>query len=164
MKGSKWLGVVGLAVLLGGAGAVEGQRFTLDGEVVGGSVSLAWGRSEASAMGVGLGVTVPQFNQTISPDTDRWEEFLHVSGFYRRRAGAFEADLGMRLGIADLYECGASDCWPGYFVGPYAEAYVGWEHVKFGARLVAGSQKESGEPRTFVLNVTPFLVRIAFGR
>ncbi|HEX6363481.1 MAG TPA: hypothetical protein VFZ93_11015 [Albitalea sp.] len=143
-------------------GHALGQRFAIDGEFFGGSASLAWETAPGAALGFALGVMIPQTMVTLEPDREDFSEYLHAAAFYRRRSGAFEGDVGVRLGVGDLYECGASDCWPGVYAGGYGAAFVGWEHVKFGARLLAVSQKDPGERRAFVLALTPLVVRISF--
>lgn len=140
------------------------QRFAVDAELLGGSASLAWGEP-GRRWGIAAGVTLPEIPETLTPQDEEFEEFLHVGLFLRRGAGPVEADVGLRASVAELYECMASDCWPGGFLGAYASGFVGWRHVKFGARIQAGRFFASrSDPDVFVVAVTPFVVRIAFGR
>lgn len=143
-------------------GEVRAQQFAIDAEVFGGSASLAWG-AEGRRWGFAAGGGVPQIPLTLAPSGADYEEFLHVAAFLRRGAGPVEADVGARLGVAELWECQVSDCWPGGFAGLYATVFAGWRHVKLGARVQAGQFFGSSGRDAFVVGVTPFMLRVAFG-
>ncbi len=155
----------GLAIVLLGLPATgQAQRFAVDVEPFGGSASIAFARSTASALGIGLGVTLPELSWTIAPEGEKYEELAHLAAFYRGTAGPFETDIGLRMAAGDALACDASDCWPGFFAGIYTAFFAGWSHVRFGTRVVFGSFAESNAKRKTVVNISPILVRVAFGR
>jgi hypothetical protein len=71
----------------------------------------------------------------------------------------FESDVGVRVSVADVTDCGTSDCYPGLFGGAYASAFYGRRRLKVGA-LVATTA--AGGRGSTVVNVSPLIVRLKF--
>ena len=142
---------------------------TLEGSFVRGAVGYAREVRPDVRAGIEIGFGFPQLDQTLRPEQDdQWgsnfEEYLHVALLLRvARSEHLEVDVGLRGAVADLYACGASDCWPALFGGAYVQPMVGWRRLKFGPRLTAGwiRDTEPGEPdgSTAIVGLSPFTAR-----
>lgn len=164
-----------LAGALGGTPAVgvaQSRELTVEARLLGGAVGYARSVAERTLLGVELGAGLPKLDLTVHPGSDsapgnvEFEEYLHLAVFFRLRPSPrTDVDAGVRAGVADLYECTASDCWPASSVGAYVQPMWGGGRFKVGARVVAALVGESpeGEPEssTFALGISPLLVRLS---
>ncbi len=152
-----------LAAVLLVAPAAAGQRsqLALEANIVQGTVSYARATSPGKLIGVELGVGFPQLDVTLAPADEDFMGIFHL-GVFRRwlpsERGA--VDAGVRVGLADLHECGASDCLPGVYASGTAQASFGWRRVKLGPRVQAGVIRESGRDGTFFTVIQPLNVTI----
>jgi hypothetical protein len=151
--------------------AAQRNQVTIDASVIRGTVGYARAIKPKTYAGIEIGFGFPQIDRTFSPSPDStgspdFEEYLHVGVFVRVAPSAnFEVDAGIRAAIADLWSCGASDCWPAPFVGAYVQPMAGWQKFKVGPRLVAGwiNETEAGlnnEGGTGVVALNPFTARL----
>lgn len=160
-------------VLLAVARPADAQRnqVTIDASVIRGTVGYARAIRPTTYAGVEIGFGFPQIDRTFHPSQDSMgspdlEEYLHVGVFVRAAPSVhFEVDAGIRASIADLWPCGASDCWPAPFVGAYVQPMAGWRKFKVGPRLVAGwiNENEPGRNEdggTGVVGLNPFTARL----
>lgn len=153
------------------------NEVALEASFVRGALGYARHQSPSVLLGIEIGFGFPQLDQTLSPaqgpndEGPDFEEYLHIAPFVRIKRGEhFEVDAGLRASIADLYPCGASDCWPAIFGGAYLQPMVGWRRIKIGARLTGGviaegppdTRESQGDESTGVLSISPFLVRATF--
>lgn len=160
-----------------GFSAADAQTDSTDGPEVwiGGMVpGVEGGYARGVWPGVLLGVQVgilPQPGLTLVPDPDSegqpdLDEVVQAAVFLRMRPGPhWEVDLGVRGGLADLWICPASDCYPVWSAGGYVQAMAGWERLKLGPRLQAGwvgETRGSSGGETFVLALHPLVVRWTF--
>lgn len=157
----------------------EPGEFTIEASPFRGSVGWARAVAPGRLLGLELGVGVPQVDRTLHPgkgrrsdttvDDPAFEELLHLGAFLRLRPHSrMEVDAGLRVGLADLWECTASDCWPAGWAGGYLQPMVGGDRWKVGTRLVAGrvGEAEEGGPdsATFAVALTPLVVRLTLRR
>jgi hypothetical protein len=157
--------------------AAQRNEATLEASFTRGALGYARATSSRVLIGIEVGFGFPQLDRTLSPKKDPdtgepdFEEYLHVAPFIRYKANQnFEVDVGVRASFADLWPCGASDCWPALFGGAYVQPMVGWRRVKLGGRLTAGviaegepdTRASQGDSSTGVVSLAPFLVRITF--
>lgn len=150
--------------------SAQRSQATLEASVIRGALGYAWRFADQAHIGVEVGFGFPQIDRTFVPAQDDtggpdFEEYLHVALFARVAASEHaEVDVGARGSIVDLWECGASDCWPVGFLGLYAQPMIGWRHVKFGVRLTGGWAGETAPGRpdgwTGVVALNPFIARI----
>lgn len=146
--------------------AAQRHHLTLEATPVHGTLGFGWAVGAHRFAGIELGVGVPQIDRTLIPDDDRnvdgdpsFLNLAHLGGFLRfTPAGPLAADLRAMVGIATFDGC--SDCLPGGYLGGSAGAFVGWRHVKFGARLIAGVVKEGSNPSRGFVNLTPFAILV----
>ena len=170
-----------LGVLLGIVPATPlpaqgGNEVTVEGSFTRGAVGYARASSSRVFIGVEVGFGFPQLDRTLLPAQDTlgqpdFEEYLHVAPFVRYKASDnFEIDAGIRASIADLWPCGASDCWPAVFGGVYVQPMFGFRLIKIGGRVTTGiilegepdTRLRQGDKSTGVLSLSPFLVRATF--
>ena len=158
------------ALLLPAAAAAQGAReFTFDFRPFAGMVAYAWRTAPGTYIGIGLGGGIDELDKTLSPDSEseafhKFEQLAHASMFVRRKAGThWDLDLGARLGIGDVRECLASDCWPGWFAGAYASAFFGGSRWKVGPRLVWARVNDSDQSDN-VLYLEILTGRVRIGR
>lgn len=156
------------------AGVADAQRnqATVDASILRGTWGYARQVENRIYAGFEIGFGFPQIDQTLRPKPDStgspdFEEYLHLGVFVRFAASEhFEVDVGARASIADLWPCGASDCWPAGFLGVYAQPMVGWRRIKLGPRLVAGRIGETEQSHktddTFLVAVNPLTARLSF--
>lgn len=155
------------------------NEFTFDVTPIRGTVGYARALSPTRLAGLEVGFGAPQVDRTLHPgdgprpdtteDDPDFEELLHLAAFLRMRPHrAFEVDTGIRAGVADLWECRVSDCWPDLWAGAYLQPMVGGPRWKVGARLVAGwigeSLEEGGDGSTFTVALSPLVVRVTLPR
>lgn len=174
--GLRMLGILCLAgtatVVATGPAAAQGHEITLEASILGGAAGYARSVTEQALIGLQLGAGLPQVDLTLHPGSETGtgsvdlEEYLYLAAFVRLELnGRTDLDLGIRGGVADLYECTNNDCWPASFVGAYLQPMWGGARWKVGARLVAvlvGESPEGGpESSTFALGVSPVLVRLS---
>jgi hypothetical protein len=159
--------------------ATARNEFTFDVTPIRGTMGYARALSPTRLAGLEVGFGAPQVDRTLHPpdgpdpetttDDPDFEEFLHLGAFLRvRPRSAFEVDTGLRVGVADLWECTASDCWPSLFAGAYLQPMLGGQRWKVGARLVAGwigESREGGQDSsTFTVALSPLVLRVTFPR
>lgn len=146
------------------------NQVTVEASVLRGTLGYARRLAPSAYAGVEAGFGFPQLDRTLRPaessefDPD-FQEYLHLGVFVRYAPSPhLEVDTGMRGSIADMWECGASDCWPNAFAGVYLQPMVGWRRLKFGPRLVAGSLSEKppgqGGGWTTVVALNPLTARL----
>lgn len=155
------------------------SEFTLDVTPIRGTVGYARALSPTRLAGLEVGFGAPQVDRTLNPgdgpdprttqDDPDFEEYLHLAAFLRMRPrSAFEVDTGLRVGVADLWECTASDCWPALWAGAYLQPMVGGRRWKVGTRLMAGwvgdSREGGSDSSTFTVALSPLVVRVTFPR
>lgn len=173
------IGTVGILIAVVAIGFSPADAQTDGADVrevwVGGMVpgiegGYAWGVSPGTLVGVQAGV-LPQTGLTLVPDPDGpgqpdLDEVVHAAVFVRLRpADRWEVDVGVRGGLADVWPCPASDCYPALFGGGYVQAMAGWERFKLGPRLSAGwvgETRESSDGETFFLALYPLVARLTF--
>ena len=158
-----------LLLLCSSPALAQGHEATLEGSFVRGAVGYARDVRPDVMAGIEVGFGFPQLDRTLRPEQNDqggpdFEEYLHVGLFVRlARSEHLEVDVGLRGAVADLYECGSSDCLPVLFGGAYVQPMVGWRRLKFGPRLTAGwiRETEPGEPdgSTGVVALSPFTAR-----
>ena len=118
------------------------REFTLDFRPFAGMAAFAGRTAPGTYLGIGLGGGIDELDRTLTPDPEdqdfhKFEQLAHASVFLRRKAGThWDFDVGARVGIGDVRECLASDCWPGWSAGAYANAFWGGSRWKVGPRLV----------------------------
>jgi hypothetical protein len=120
--------------------------------------TLSYARQSAPGWHVGMevGFGFPQIDRTLFPEEGDFFDLFHLGPFLRFSPSEHASvDLGLRLGVADLHECGASDCWPGLYAGASAAFMVGWRSFRIGPRVTAGWIRESGEPTTGFVSLAP---------
>lgn len=165
--------LVPLLVLSAAPTAAQRHSATIEGSFVRGAAGYARQVGERVHIGVELGFGFPQLDRTLAPAQDStgepdFAEYLHLALFVRLPASEhLELDAGVRGSIAELWPCGASDCWPAPFVGGYVQPMVGWRQFKIGSRLTAGwiDDREPGTPDgggSGVLSLSPLLARVTF--
>ena len=131
-----------IALFLAAPKAAQAQReFALDFRPFGGVLSLAWRTAPTLYAGIGLGGGIDMLDKTFVPDTEKEEfhaldQLLHASVFLRVKPARWDLDVGVRAGFAEVRNCFASDCWPGTYVGAYANAFWGGRRFKAGPRLL----------------------------
>jgi hypothetical protein len=122
-------------------------------------------------VGLEVGIGIPETNHTLTPGHDQpgfpdFSEFLHLGGFVRSRVSQrIDLDTGLRISVADLWMCPASDCGPTLFAGVYVQPMFGWKRVKFGGHLIAGlinESRESSAGSTFTVAINPLIARVTF--
>jgi len=151
-------------------GPVAAQRsseLAIDLRPFGGSVSYAQALNPGLFLGLALGAGMDRLDRTIAPDPateefHAFEQLAYVSAFMRQKpSGRFDLDLGLRLGVGGVRECGASDCWPGSFVGLYGSAFWGSRRLKVGPRVMWAMARENGRSDA-IFYAELLTVRIAF--
>lgn len=143
---------------------------TLDAQVFGGAVGYARRVSPTSMLGAEFGIALPQVVFTLQPATGadgspELEEFLHLALFARMApTDRLSLDVGVRGGVADLWGCTVSDCWPASMIGAYVQPMLGGRRFRIGTRLTAalvGESREGGpDSSTFAVAITPVLFRL----
>lgn len=149
--------------------SAQSNQVTIEASVIRGAIGYARAIGDRVHAGVELGFGFPQIDRTLIPEQDEFggpdfEEYLHAALLVRFAASEhFEVDGGIRGAIVDVWECGASDCWPVGFAGVYAQPMAGWRRFKLGVRLTAGwaGETEPGRPDgwTGVVAFNPFIAR-----
>lgn len=152
--------------------AAQRNQVTLDASILRGTAGYARQLEPKLYAGIEIGFGFPQIDRTLSPGSQArpdgsadFEEYLHIAPFLRFAPSEYvEIDVGVRAAIADLWSCGASDCWPAPFAGFYAQPMIGWKRVKFGPRLTVGwideGPPEQREAWTTVVALNPFNARL----
>src|SRR5262245_29505808 len=142
-----------LLLLPAALSAQSKNEFTLDFRPFAGMAAYAWQLSPGTLFGLGAGGGIDELDFTIVPfeggasggKFHQFEEILHASAFVRRKAGVhWDFDLGARVGIGVVRECVVSDCWPGWFLGGYANAFWGGSHWKVGPRIIVARVFDNG--------------------
>jgi hypothetical protein len=151
--------------------SAQRNQVTLEASVFRGALGYAWRVAERAHIGVEAGFGFPQIDRTLVPEQDArgepdFEEYLHGALFVRVAPSEHvEMDVGARASIVDVWECGASDCWPVGFLGVYAQPMVGWRRVKFGIRLTGGWAGETAPGRpdgwTGIVALNPLIARVS---
>jgi hypothetical protein len=160
------IGIALLSLLGARAAAAQERQITLDVRPVAATLGYARRLAPGRYLGIEAGIGAPQLEQTLTPRGSGYhdfEELLHL-GFFVRLAPTdrVAADVGVRLSVADVAVCEASDCLPGPFGGAYASAFYGRRRLKVGALVEAGRLSEPGEPPRTVVNVSPLILRLTF--
>jgi hypothetical protein len=147
------------------------SEVTIDAIVFGGAVGYARQATPTVMLGAEFGIGVPQVVFTLQPPTGpdgepELVELLHVALFARfRPTNRLSLDVGARGGMADLYSCTVSDCWPASMMGVYAQPMFGGGRFKVGSRVsgvVVGESRHGGrDSSTFAIGVTPVVFRLA---
>jgi hypothetical protein len=154
-----------LSLIAVSAAAGQTRSVALDLRPVAGALSYASGQPTRQ-FGIEVGFGFPQLEQRITPrgsEFHDFNEFLHLAVFTRLTpTEKFESDLGVRVSVADLRVCMASDCWPGLFGGVYGSVFYGGGRWKIGSMLEAGRHHEPGEAGATVVNLSPLLLRVKF--
>ena len=149
----------------------QSSEWTVDLSLFRGTLGYALPISPRALVGVEVGIGIPEMNHTLTPTEDEpgfpdFSEFLHLAAFMRSPISRrFDLDTGLRVSVADLWICPASDCWPNLFAGAYVQPMFGWERVKFGGHLIAGwinESRESSAGSTFTMAIIPLIVRVTF--
>jgi hypothetical protein len=149
--------------------AAARSEVTVDASVFGGAAGYARRLTADLLLGAEFGLALPQLGVTLLPSDSRgragFEEYLHLALFARfQPLPRGDLDAGVRGGVADLYECTASDCWPASFVGAYLQPMLGGRRLKVGARVVAGyigeSMEGGPESTSFTFAIVPLLLRV----
>lgn len=120
------------------------QELDIDFRPFAGTLSYVWNANQAGtrAWGIAAGGGIDELDRTLVPSTAsyRFEPFyqlIHVGALHRWRSGTrWDVDLGLRLGLGDVRNCDASDCWPGAFIGLYVAPMWGGRTFKIGPRLL----------------------------
>jgi hypothetical protein len=157
----------GALVLLGArAAAAQDRQITVDLRPIAATVGYARRVAPARLVGFEAGFGFPQIEQTLAPRGEGFrdfEEYLHLSLFVRFvRSERVESDVGVRVSVADVTSCDASDCLPGLFGGAYASAFYGRRRLKVGALVATGRARAPGGRGSTVVNVSPLIVRLTF--
>ena len=157
----------GVLVLLGArAAAAQDRQITVDLRPIAATVGYARRVAPARLVGFEAGFGFPQIEQTLAPRGEGFrdfEEYLHLSLFVRFvRSERVESDVGVRVSVADVTSCDASDCLPGLFGGAYASAFYGRRRLKVGALVATGRARAPGGRGSTVVNVSPLIVRLKF--
>jgi hypothetical protein len=162
--------VAGLLLCCATAASAQQNQFTTQGSVFGATLGYARSIGDDLSAGLEIGAGLPQFDRTLRPEQDAegnpdFEGLAHVAVFLRfATSERFEVDAGLRTGIADLWPCLASDCWPDGFWGAHLQPMVGWRRLKLGSRLVIGRSHDVDSPDESgpigVVALTPLVVRL----
>ena len=149
----------------------QSSEWTVDVSLFRGTVGYAQQVTPRALVGVEVGIGIPEMNHTLTPTGDQpgfpeFSEFLHLGAFMRSPVSQrFDLDTGLRVSVADLWICPASDCWPTLFAGAYVQPMLGWERIKFGGHLIAGwvnESRESSAGSTFTIAINPLIARVTF--
>jgi hypothetical protein len=165
--------VIIIAAGLTGATPALAQRneWTVDVSLYRGTLGYARQVAPRALLGIEVGIGIPETNHTLTPSGDQpgfpdFSEFLHVGGFARFPVSQrFSLDTGLRVSVADLWVCPASDCGPTLFAGAHVQPMFGWARIKFGGHLIAGwvnESRESSAGRTFLIAINPLIARLTF--
>jgi hypothetical protein len=165
------------AAVLSTVSPVSAQRSetTIEASLFSGTLGHAWHTAPRVLVGFEAGFGLPQMNLTFHPARNpvagkpNFGEILHVGTFVRTKLSErFEIDAGVRGAAAGLWRCQVSDCWPELFYGGYVQPMIGWRRIKLGSRLTAGwitaGEDGTSEGRTFIVSLTPLLVRGTLAR
>lgn len=163
--------VAGALFMAPAPGAAQSREVTVEASLLGGAVGYAHPVAGSTLLGFEVGAALPQIALTLHPGSDSaagavdLQEYLHLAVFFRLPLSErTDVDAGLRGGVADLYECTASDCWPASFVGAYVQPMWGGDRFKVGARVLGalvGESPEGGpESSTFALGISPLVVRL----
>ena len=88
-----------------------------------------------------------------------------ASAFLRRKAGThWDFDVGARTGIGEVRSCAVSDCWPGWFLGGYANVFWGGSHWKVGPRMIVARVFDNGGVSDTVVHLEILTGRVRIGR
>ena len=172
MRPSTFVGIL-IAASLGAAAPALAQdsEWTLDLSLYRGTVGYAHPATPRALVGIEVGIGISETNHTLLPSQGQpgfpdFSEFLHLGVFVRAPAGPhFNLDTGLRVSVADLWYCPASDCWPTLFGGAYVQPMFGWKRIKFGGHLIAGwidESRESSAGSTFLIAINPLIARVTF--
>jgi hypothetical protein len=166
---------VAMLIALGLAAATpavaQHSEWTVDATLFRGTVGYAQQVAPQRLIGVEVGIGIPETSHTLTPSHDQpgfpdYSEFLHLGGYVRSAVSErFDVDTGLRVSIADLWVCPASDCGPNLFGGVYIQPMFGWARIKFGGHLIAGwvsETRENSGGSTFIAAITPVIVRVTF--
>lgn len=149
----------------------QSSEWTVDLSLFRGTVGYAQPVTPRALVGIEVGIGIPETSHTLTPAHDQpgfpdFSEFLHLGVFARSPATQrFNLDTGLRISVADLWICSASDCWPALFAGAYVQPMFGWKRVKFGGHLIAGwvnESRESSAGSTFTIAINPLIARVTF--
>jgi len=142
------------------------DHITVDLRPIAATVGYARRVAPARLVGFEAGFGFPQIEQTLAPRGEGFrdfEEYLHLGLFVRFvRSERVESDVGVRVSVADVTSCDASDCLPGLFGGAYASAFYGRRRLKVGALVATGRARAPGGRGSTVVNVSPLIVRLKF--
>ena len=165
------IGTVVFALLLAAPTAaqnsVPAREITVDAAPFYGAFSIAWKTGAAWSAGIGLGAGLDELGKTLEPDDEQdfhtLEQWIYTEFFTRfKPSQRVDLDLGLRTGFGDVRICGASDCWPGPYVGAYTSLLAGWRRVKLGPRLMVARVFEHPYSDT-VVHLEVLTARISFG-
>jgi hypothetical protein len=141
--------------------AAQRRQLSLEANPFHGTLGYGWAVGPDRFAGLEVAFGFPQFDQTLDPADESLIDFVHVGAFLRTHpARSVALDARAKLGLAELRGC--SGCLPGVFAALSGAAFFGGRHVKVGPRLTAGVIKESRDPTTFVLNLTPLAVLLTW--
>jgi hypothetical protein len=165
------IGMALLAFILAAPAAAQNaapaREITIDAAPFYGAFSIAWRTGSAWSAGIGLGAGLDELGKTLDPDDEQrfhsLEQYIYTEFFTRYKPSQrVDLDLGLRAGFGDVRECGASDCWPGPYVGAYTSLLAGWRRVKLGPRLLVARVFEHPYSDT-VVHLEVLTARISFG-
>ena len=146
------------------------HEFTLDFRPFAGMAAYAWQLSPGTYFGLGLGGGIDELDVTLTPNTDgqdfhKFEDLAHANAFVRRKAGThWDFDLGARVGIGDVRECMVSDCFPGWFLGGYANVFWGGSRWKVGPRIIIARVFDNDGNNDTVVHLEILTGRVRIGR
>ena len=165
------IGIALFALLLTTPAAAQSvapaREITIDTAPFYGAFSIAWRTGSAWSAGAGLGAGLDELGKTLEPDDEQafhtLEQWIYTEFFARYKPSQrVDLDLGLRTGFGDVRTCGASDCWPGPYVGAYTSLLAGWRRVKLGPRLMVARVFEHPYSDT-VVHLEVLTARISLG-
>lgn len=170
---------------------IPANEFAVDAEVLGGTLSYAWGGADGTYWGVGAGIGGSLLSTMVLAGRHFSEEgwiayeqrdgatekllieLLHVEAFRRWSPSLRqEYDVGVRASAFIHGDSSDDDFGGGLFVGGYTTAHWGWDHVKVGPRVLVGYFTEGSgtdrdgirrHTREFGVFLSPLTGRISFG-
>lgn len=172
MRPSVYVGMlIAVSLAVASPALAQGNQWTVDASLYRGTAGYAHQLTTRALVGIEVGIGIPETNHTLTPAHDQpgfpdFSEFLHLGVFVRSPVSQrFDLDTGVRVSVANLWVCPASDCWPTLFSGAYVQPMFGWKRVKFGGHLIAGwidGSRESSAGSTFLIAINPLIVRVTF--
>src|SRR5687767_14213162 len=132
-------------------------------------LGLAWRVAQQWSAGIAVGGGIDELDRTLQPDTDSdeyhpLEQLANLNSFVRYKPSSrVDVDGGLRLGIGDVRNCFASDCWPGWLAGAYVGVSWGGKRWKVGPRLLFATVHETGDRKDDVVYVEILTGRFSVG-